>query len=305
MYFEPNGDQVTFLSVLDQMMASADARWKPTPDWERYDWPAGFDRMLEDNGFFDCAAEQSLGPVAAVAMIHRLAALPVAVESAASCVLRPVCAPDLPRPVAVIEGDIGCPTRFLPVARSVVHLDGDIVRTATLDTGAVEEIESLFAYPMGILKETSLDWRPVAADPSIVVDRWRVAVAAEISGALKGGLEAVLAHVRDRKQFGRPLGSFQAIQHRLAEDAVRIEAAELLALRAAQSADPLHAAATVAYMQDASTEIVYDLHQFMGAMGLTLEHPLHRWTYRVKLLRSALGGAQENYRLASTRHWGD
>jgi len=39
-------------------------------------------------------------------------------------------------------------------------------------------------------------------------------------------------------------------------------------------------------------------------MGLTLEHPLHRWTYRARLLRSSLGGAGANLQAVSTRRWG-
>jgi alkylation response protein AidB-like acyl-CoA dehydrogenase len=173
-----------------------------------------------------------------------------------------------------------------------------------LGDGAVVAVHSLFAYPMGVLAASELDWTPIAIDPGTMRDRWRVAVCAEIVGSLKGGLSAVLEHVRARHQFGRPLGSFQAIQHRLAEAAVRIEAGELLTLKAAQTSEPLDSALALGYVEDAATQIVYDLHQFMGAMGLTLEHPLHRWTYRVKLLRSALGGASENHGLAAERRWG-
>lgn len=304
MRFEPNEDQAAFLAVLDQMMASAEAGWKASPDWQRFDWSVGFDATLDENGFYDCAAEDTLGPVAAALLVCRLNTLPVTVEAAASALLRPLCAPDLPRPFAVIEGDIGRATRFLPVARSVLHLGADGVRVAVLNDGAVQPVASLFAYPMGVLKGDRLDWRPIAADPALLADRWRVAVAAEIAGSLQGGLDAVLAHVRDRVQFGRPLGSFQAIQHRLAEAAVRIEAARLLALKAAHTAAAADAAIALAYVQDVATAIVYDFHQFMGAMGLTLEHPLHRWTYRVKLLRSSFGGAAENQQLISTRIWG-
>lgn len=303
MRFEPNEDQATFLSVLEQMMASSDAAWRASGDWARFDWSDGFDTTLEANGFYDCAAEKSLGVVTAADMIHRLNGLPIVVEAAASSMLRPFCAPDLSRPLAVIEGNIHGPTRFLPVARSVIHLGRDSVRVAELQPDSVETVESLFAYPMGKLADASLDWQPVAGAGAIR-DRWRVAVAAEISGSLGGGLDSVLAHVRDREQFGRPLGSFQAIQHRLAEAAVTIDAARLLILKAAQTGDPVDSVMALAYVQEASTRIIYDFHQFMGAMGLTLEHPLHRWTYRAKLLKSSLGGARENQVRIAKRHWG-
>ena len=48
-------------------------------------------------------------------------------------------------------------------------------------------------------------------------------------------------------------------------------------------------------LQDAPPRIVYDLHQFMGAMGLTLEHPLYRWSYRVKRLVSNLAAPRGSF----------
>jgi hypothetical protein len=217
--------------------------------------------------------------------------------------LRPLYAADLPRPLAVIENDLKRPIPFLPVAKSVIFIGNSGIQSATLSTNAVDPIESLFAFPMGVLKTTELDWAPIDANPEAVRDTWRVAVAAELAGVLKGGLDAVAIHVRDRHQFGRPLGSFQAIQHRLAGAAVKIEAAYWLALKAAQNLGPADAALALGYVQEASTKVVYDLHQFLGAMGLTLEHPLHRWTYRARLLRSSLGGASANFKAVSMKSW--
>jgi hypothetical protein len=302
MLFHPNDDQRAFLAALDRVMASQEANWKVSPQFARFDWSAEFDAMLETNGFFDCAAEETLGLVAAAAMTYRLAALPVTVECAGSSMLRSLYTRSLPRPVAVIERDTKSAIPFLPVAKSVIRIEPDGVRTATLGANAVDPIQSLFAYPMGVLK-AELDWKPIDAAPEAVRDVWRVALAAETAGVLKGGLDAVVAHVRERHQFGRPLGSFQTIQHRLAGAAVKIEAAYWLALKAAQKLDAADAATALGYVQEASTKIVYDLHQFMGAMGLTLEHPLHRWTYRARLLRSSLGGASANLRGASARRW--
>jgi hypothetical protein len=217
--------------------------------------------------------------------------------------LRPLYFPDLPRPIAVVEGDARHAVPFLPMAKSGIAITDAGVRAAALSDNAVEPIESLFAYPMGVLRTTELDWRPVEADPAAVRDTWRVAMAAEIAGVLRGGLDSVVAHVKDRHQFGRPLGSFQAIQQRLAGAATKVEAAYWLTLKAAQGLAAPDAAIALGYVQEASTGIVYDLHQFMGAMGLTLEHPLHRWTYRARLLRSTLGGASANMKAVSERRW--
>jgi alkylation response protein AidB-like acyl-CoA dehydrogenase len=97
-------------------------------------------------------------------------------------------------------------------------------------------------------------------------------------------------HVSVRKQFGRPLGSFQALQHRLAEVAALAGGLRLLALRAAGTGDPGDAALAAFQAQDLGTRAAYEFHQMMGAMGMTLEHPMHLWTYRIKALLSELGG---------------
>ena len=303
MRFEPNEDQKAFLAVIEQLAEAKDAAWKTSPAWDRFDWSGEFDRAMEANGFFDAASEPTLGLTAAAAMTFRAAGLPIAVECAASSMLRPRYAPALPRPLAVVEDSAKHAIRFLPVARSVIVIGAEDVRAAIIVPGAVQPCESLFAYPMGVLDFSALDWNPVEAEPGAMRDLWRVALAAESAGVMKGGLDAVVEHVRQRQQFGRPLGSFQTVQHRLAMAAAKIEAAYWLTLKAAQSLAPADAATALGYVQEASTKIVYDLHQFMGAMGLTLEHPLHRWTYRARLLRSALGGATANLQAVSEARW--
>jgi alkylation response protein AidB-like acyl-CoA dehydrogenase len=97
-------------------------------------------------------------------------------------------------------------------------------------------------------------------------------------------------HLTQRKQFGRPLGAFQALRHRMAECAVLAGGVRWLALKAADTADPADAALAALHAQESATRIAYDMHQMLGAMGMTLEHPLHLWTYRLKALLSDLGG---------------
>lgn len=304
MRFSPNQDQAAFLDMVEKMAASAEAGWRAAaPDWKRFDPAPAFDRLIEESGFLDCALEPTLGLEAAAALTIRLARLPVLVECAASAMTRPRLAPDLPRPVAVIEGDAGAPIRNLPAAKSAIWLGPEGVKAARLEPGAVETVDSLFAYPMGRLARGRVEWKRLDTDPAAARDLWRVAVAAELTGVLWGGLDVVVAHVRDRHQFGRPLGSFQAIQHRLAGAVTRIEAARWLTLKAAKSLDPVDVAIALGWAQDISTRIVNDLHQFMGAMGLTLEHPLHRFTYRARLLRSTFGGAAAAFQAVAARRW--
>ena len=228
-----------------------------------------------------------------------------AAEIAASALVQPVICPDLPRPLAMIWGSRERPARFLPMARSVISVQGDAVMSASLDSDQVRVVDSLFAYPMGVLRDPhSLTWKTVESASVAGLERlWRLAVAAEITGNLQGALTSVTAYVTQRRQFGRPIGSFQGVQHRLAHAASQVEGARWLTLKAAWSGSDDDAATALGMTQALSTRVVYDLHQFMGAMGLTLEHPLHRWTYRVRLLRSELGGADSNLEALANMTW--
>ncbi len=304
MRLELNEDQATFVTFLDQMLAAPEAGFHPGADWNRYDYGAALDAQLDANGFFDAAREPELGTVTAALMADKVAQVPVAVECAASALLRPFLGRDVPRPLAVVVDDAPGAIRFLPVARGLVSIRAEGVLYADLPEGAVQPVDSLFSYPMGIVDRAALEWVDLGADPAALRVLWTVAVAAELTGVLKAGLESVLAHVRERHQFGRPLGSFQTIQHRLATAAIEIEGARLQMLRAAQMRTPDTAALALGYAQGAARRIGYDLHQFMGAMGLTLEHPLHRWTYRARLLRTDMGGAAANWLAYADERWG-
>lgn len=299
MQFELNEDQRVFFDALRAMLSAPEAGFHAAEDWGRYEWAAGLDAQLEENGYYDVGAEVEFGNVTAAELVFRLARLPVVVENAASALLRPYLGENLPRPLAVVTNEQAI--RFLPVARTVIRIEDEGVSMALLNS-KIAPVESLFAYPMGMLPD-ALDWKRVDCDAGQINLRWRVALAAEICGNLSGALDSVLEHVRIRNQFGQPLGSFQGVQHRLSGASVKIEGARFLALRAAQTLEPTDAATALGYAQNIATGICYDLHQFMGAMGLTLEHPLHRWTYRTRALRACLGGPSANLTAAARLRW--
>jgi alkylation response protein AidB-like acyl-CoA dehydrogenase len=303
MNFEPDQDLAIFLAAIDRLAAKYRSSW--TPGTARHQHAVELERELAQGGYFATASEESLGLVAATAMVYELSQLPVCAEIAASSLIGPLICPDMPTPIAVIWGDAGRTARYLPSARTVLWVGQQGVSVANLKEQDVAQVESLFAYPMGNLRNPgSIAWRKVEGEQAARVrDLWRLGVAAEIAGCLQAGLDAVVAHVTERRQFGRPLGSFQAIQHRLAAAASAIQGGRWLSLKAAYTGAAVEAATAAAYAQGISTRIVYDLHQFMGAMGLTLEHPLHRWTYRVKLLRSDLGGAERQFQDLADLAW--
>lgn len=135
-----------------------------------------------------------------------------------------------------------------------------------------------------------------------VLDAGRVAVAAEHVGGSAHALDAVLEYVSHRTQFGRVIGSFQVIKHRLADLLVEIEGARSASAYAsaclAAGAPELPVAASAAAVactgayRLATTEYV----QLHGGIGFTWEHPAHLFLRRARA-DEALFGTGDDHRL--------
>jgi hypothetical protein len=124
----------------------------------------------------------------------------------------------------------------------------------------------------------------------------RLAVAAETSGALASSCAQAVEYARDRAQFGRPIGSFQAVQHLLAGIASKAYTLEALCEEAAAcTPDAAHGLATSAkaYAAEIGLEVVEGALQAHGAIGYTQERPLHLYLKRVITLNATLGAARE------------
>ena len=173
----------------------------------------------------------------------------------------------------------------------------------TVDAGSVVPVETLFAYPYGRLKTLEGVEQIEIGDVASFRRRWRIAIATEAAGCMAAALDQILDHVKTRQAFGQPLGAFQAIQHRLAMAAETVESTRWLAFRAAWSDSESDAAIAAGFAQSRIAQFTYDLHQFSGAMGLTLEFPLHLWTYRLRALAGELGGASRQARTAAVATW--
>lgn len=246
------------------------------------------ERQLEEAEFFDIAATPGLGPVGAALAVERLARLPYATEVALSMLVRPHVLSEWPRPFALIDN--GRPGRFVASAKTLLIAEGETLAVALARPDAVASVESIYGYPMAKLTGP-LEGKALSPQEAAEARKWlRVALAAEAAGLIQAALDSTVAHLTVRQQFGRPLGTFQALRHRLAECAVLAGGVKWLALKAAATADEGDAALAAFHAQDSATRVVYDLHQMLGAMGMTLEHPLHLWTYRLKALLSELGG---------------
>lgn len=268
---------------------------------------AELDAALVENGFLDVLMVEELGPVTAALVVEKLARLPFALEAAASSFVRPLIDPDLPRPLCLVEeGRTDGPVRFLRPGASVVIVGPSGVRSFKADESviAAAQEDALYAYPVAFLTSFPDAMAAHEVDPAEVLRSWRVGIAAEAAGLLGAALASTVTYVSERKQFGRPLATFQGMRHRLAEDQVMTNSVYWLALRAAGTGDPGDAALALLHAQEAAKRVCYDYHQFLGGMGMTLEHPLHLWTYRLKLLTAELGGRGEQGLAAAEALWG-
>lgn len=246
------------------------------------------EQELQDGEYFDIAQVPEFGPVAAALVVERLARLPYTAEIALSMLVRPHLPQDLPRPLAIVEN--GRPGRFVATAKTLLVIERDRIGIAQPAPEDAEPVESLFAYPMGRLRE-GVKPAALSEDEAAQVRKWvRIALAAEASGLMHAAIDSAVEHLTLRKQFGRPLGTFQGLRHRMAECAVLAGGVRWLALKAASTQEEGDAALAAFHAQDSATRIVYDVHQMLAAMGMTLEHPLHLWTYRLKALLSELDG---------------
>ncbi|WP_433602341.1 acyl-CoA dehydrogenase family protein [Nocardia sp. CA-135953] len=129
-----------------------------------------------------------------------------------------------------------------------------------------------------------------------VVDLGGLALAAEQVGGLRRCLEMSVAYAKERNQFGRPIGSFQAIKHKLADMLVRAELADAATEAACEAvAEDRHdasPAALAAYItaSEAFEFIAAETIQVHGGIGFTWEHPAHLYFRRARAAQNLLGG---------------
>jgi hypothetical protein len=304
MDFELNESQAvvldTVLSMIEPFRAlppGACAYFEPSPE---------LDGQLAEGGFFEIASFEGCGPLDAALLVYELARLPVLIEAAATALVAPQLGlTDMPRPIALADDRHGS-IRNLPGARTLILLEDGEARVASLDGVEITANTSVLAYPYGrLVLPAALETRGLGAGSGERLALWwRVAIAVEAAGLMQTALDATVDYVTQRTQFGKPLGAFQAIKHRLAASAQLVSGTRWLALRAAESGDPGDAAIAALYAQDNMRTVLNDLHQFTGAIGLTLEYPLHLWSYRLKALQGELGGVRAQGEAASASCFG-
>ena len=129
----------------------------------------------------------------------------------------------------------------------------------------------------------------LSGDPHVACDLIAVALAAELTGVAQRAMDMAVAYAKEREQFGRVIGAYQAVSHRCAQMLYDVEEARSLTYYAAWTADaereslPLAAAMAKARASDAAWSVTGAALQVHGGIGFTWEHDLHFFLKRARV----------------------
>lgn len=312
MLFELDADQQAIVDAVHRIVTT---RAGPARARElggvvpRYDHELA--AVLTDEGYMGFEYAEGAGPLEAALVVEAVAGACGVVAIGAAGLVVPGALQD------VVAGPVALTTskssgsalaepglvRYAADAAAAIVVGDEDVTIVDLGPGDTERVPARYGFPMGRI--TRHDGRVVRGVASRVQTWWRLAIAAEISGIARAAIDVTTAHLRDREQFGRPLGSFQGVQHRLAECEVLAHGARWLTMEAAWSgANPERVAAAITESLRAAQRVFADTHQFSGALGFTEEYDLHLSTMRLPALRAeaaALGSAPA---ALSAARWG-
>ncbi len=298
--------------------------------------PLGFDPVLWDvlfvAGVGDWGTSHSLGLVGLAAAMReagaRLTPVPLAEHWAATRLVAAAEGADIlaadPVTLVLTPTDAGSDagrTRLVPagaVAPLAVALDGnelvlvgppEALPSSPHNTASSPIADRVIRGPEAgtrVVLATGADARELHAN---AVDEWRVLNAAALAGLGRRALELAVAYVLDRHQFGVAIGSFQAVQHRLADVVTALDAVDLLVDEAgwAAAAEPPRAPALAVMAFVAATEAARASTaaslQLHGGYGYTLERDVQLYYRRAKGWPLALGDPAAQLDALADRLW--
>jgi len=304
MQFSLNDDQRQVMDSLETLLRRRAGRERALQLTATGGYDHELDAALADAGFFQIAQAGEHGALdAALAGVEIARRLGVTGFAASALVAPMVLGEPCEARVALAEAPANRPVRLGGTAQLLLALRGDealALETEPDDWIAVDNNRA--GYPLARLREGAFDRARSlgAGSGGRLRDAWRVEIAVQCAGLIKGALELTVDYLRDRRQFGRPIGSFQAVQHRLARLAVLAEGARWLALEAAyRDARPDLAATAAAFAAGGADTVFRECHQLHGAIGFTREYPLHLWTVRLTQVQRELGGPTRHRRDAA------
>ena len=183
-------------------------------------------------------------------------------------------------------------TLFLVAARTD-GIQTEVLQTLTGEKLCEVTFNNVAVPKKNILGELDKGW-PIMKR---VLDEATVAECAWITGGARWVLEATIEYAKERVQFGRPIGTFQAIQHKLANMATEVEGATSIMYYAAWAVsenDPaitLAASMAKAWCSDTYKHATFDGVQIHGGIGFTWDHDMHLYFKRAKTSEVTFGDA--------------
>lgn len=180
----------------------------------------------------------------------------------------------------------------------IVLVEGEVARALAAEEATIEPAASIDpTRPAATVGADAGVGGELPGDVGAALDRALVPVAAELVGVAGSALEMTVAYVKDRRQFGSPVGAFQAVSHRCAQMLLETESARAAVSWAAWAtgADPERLPEAAAMAKAAASEAGRDVTaaaiQLHGGIGFTWEADVH-WLYkRAQLDAALLGGA--------------
>ncbi|GAC1321554.1 MAG: acyl-CoA dehydrogenase family protein [Thermoleophilaceae bacterium] len=185
-------------------------------------------------------------------------------------------------------------------AAIIILVDGENASVIEGDGARIEPVSAIDPTRRFARVEADGSGEPLEGNVLGALDRISVALSAELVGVAQRCLEMAVEYAKDRKQFDRPIGAYQAISHRLAQMLLEVEGARSTTLYAAWAADnepeslPLAASMAKAYASDAGWRVAAQALQVHGGIGFTWEHDLHFFLKRAKSNAYLFGSAREH-----------
>ncbi len=232
-------------------------------------------------------------PVDLVVALERLGRWCVPGPVAESIAVAPVLlASDADRSAGLASGELIATVAQPPHTPRAVDADSAGLVLLVTDDGVTtaepgERHESV--DPSRRLYDVSATGEPWQADVGRAYEFGALATAAQLVGAAEALLNGAVDYAKQRTQFGRVIGSYQAIKHKLADVHIAVELARPLVYGAALSLAPRDVSAAKAAASEAALLAARSALQTHGAIGFTQEHDLSLWLLRVQALRSAWG----------------
>ena len=182
-------------------------------------------------------------------------------------------------------------TLFLADAKSS-KINHTVLKTIAADKLCEVVFDQMPVPKANILGQLDQGWSAVQK----IIERAAVAKCCEMVGNIQRVLEMTVDYAKERKQFDRPIGSFQVIQHYCADMATDVDGARLSTYQAAWMLSEglpctKEVAIAKAWTGEASQRVIALAHQIHGAIGVTMEHDLHFYTRRAKAGELTFGDA--------------